>query len=102
MSYESGKQIVGVLTVGSIKPIVRPQVVEPNEIHSISRPVSTKNGEERLGVLNGSYPCFLISSYMLFPPRFIVRYCPARMVLIAVSSLISPENPGTSGMTTTT
>lgn len=51
---------------------------------------------------NGSKFSRLISSYILFPPRLIVRYCPARIVLMAVSSLTSPANPGTSGIRTTT
>ena len=39
------------------------------------------------GVAYGSYPALLISSYMLCPPRLMVRYCAAIMVRIEVSSL---------------
>jgi len=39
MSAASGSRRI-ILTVGGIKPIVRPQVIEPNEIHPASHSIS--------------------------------------------------------------
>lgn len=50
----------------------------------------------------GSNPALRMTSYILFPPRLMVRYWAANMVFNDTSFLTSPANPGTSGITTTT
>jgi hypothetical protein len=89
------------LTVGRIDAVERTQVIEADIVGTAA---GDEAREERNGDRDsyGSKPALRISSYMLCPPRLIVRHCAAIMIFKADSSLMSPANPGTSGSTTTT